>query len=75
MFKVIPFMGYISYHGNPQHVSSELEQIINAEASNGWVFIQIQELTTTKAGSSGCFGIGREDPHAISLAVLIFRHL
>ncbi|MDZ4803204.1 MAG: hypothetical protein SGI92_34020 [Bryobacteraceae bacterium] len=75
MYKVIPFQSYISYQGNAQQVSGELQNIINTEAANGWMFIQIQELTTFKAGTAGCFGFGAAPDRQLAMAVLGFRHV
>lgn len=73
MYKVLPFQGYIAHQGSPSQVSDDLANIINYEGANGWIFVQIQELTTYKAGTNGCFGFGAEPGCSISLAVLIFR--
>ena len=73
MYKVVPFQAHIANTGSGQDVATNLEQVITREVSAGWSFVQIQELTTSVAGSSGCFGLGATPSTTIYLSVLIFR--
>lgn len=73
MYKVVPFQAQISNAGSGQDLANGLQQIINQETSDGWDFAQIQELTTSIAGSSGCFGIGATPGTTASMSVLIFQ--
>lgn len=73
MYKVVPFQAHISNTGSGQDLAGGLQQIINHEATEGWAFVQIQELTTSVAGSSGCFGLGATPGTAVSMSVLIFQ--
>jgi hypothetical protein len=73
MYKVVPFQAHISNTGSGQDLATGLQQIINQEASDGWSFVQIQELTTSIAGSSGCFGLGATPGTTVSMSVLIFQ--
>jgi hypothetical protein len=73
VYKVVPFQAHISNTGSGQELATGLQQIINQEATGGWSFVQIQELTTSIAGSSGCFGLGATPGTMIYMSVLIFR--
>ena len=73
MYKVVPFQAHISNTGSGQDLATGLQQIINQETAAGWGFVQIQELTTSIAGSSGCFGFGATPGQTVSMSVLIFR--
>jgi hypothetical protein len=73
MYKVVPFKSYVTHNGNPGQISDELQNIINSEAGNGWIFVQLQELNTVRAGSNGCFGFGGKDAEHLTMAVLVFR--
>lgn len=73
MYKVVPYQAHISHTGSGQDVASGIQQIINQETGSGWTFVQIQELTTFVAGSSGCFGLGATPGTTIYLTVLIFK--
>lgn len=73
MYKVIPFQARISNTGSGQELATGLQQIINQEASGGWSFVQIQELTTSIAGSAGCFGLGATPGTTTYMSVLIFQ--
>ena len=73
MYKVVPFQAHISNTGSGQDLATGLQQIINQETANGWSFVQIQELTTSIAGSAGCFGFNATPGTTVSMSVLIFR--
>jgi len=73
VYKVVPFQAHISNTGSGQDLATGLQQIINQETSAGWGFVQIQELTTSIAGSSGCFGFGATPGQTVYMSVLIFR--
>ena len=73
MYKVVSFQASISNTGSGQDVAVALQRAIDQEATSGWEFIQIQELTTFVAGSSGCFGLGATPGTTTSMSVLIFK--
>ncbi len=73
MYKIVPFQAHISNAGSGQDLATGLQHIINQEASGGWTFVQIQELTTSIAGSSGCFGFGATPGTTVYLSVVIFQ--
>ncbi len=73
MHKVLPFHANISNSGSSQEVATAVERLIESQASDGWEFVQIQELTTSIAGSSGCFGLGATPGTTASMSVLIFK--
>jgi len=72
MYKVVPFQAHIANTGSGQDLANGLQQIINQEAAGGWSFVQIQELTTSIAGTSGCFGFGATPGNTVYMSVLIF---
>jgi zinc-ribbon domain/Domain of unknown function (DUF4177) len=73
VYKVVSFQASISSTGSGQDVAAALQRAIDQEATSGWEFVQIQELTTFVAGNSGCFGLGATPGTTTSLAVLIFK--
>ena len=72
-YKVVSFQASISNTGSGQDVAATLQRTIDQEANSGWVFVQIQELTTFVSGNSGCFGLGATPGTTTSMAVLIFK--
>ena len=72
-YKVVAFQASISNTGSGQDVAAALQRTIDQEATSGWVFVQIQELTTFVSGNSGCFGLGATPGTTTSMAVLIFK--
>ena len=73
VYKVVSFQASISSTGSGQDVAVALQRAIDQEATSGWEFVQIQELTTFVAGSSGCFGLGATPGTTTSMAVLVFK--
>jgi len=73
VYKVVSFQASISSTGSGQDVAAALQRAIDQEATSGWEFVQIQELTTFVAGNSGCFGLGATPGTTTSMAVLIFK--
>jgi hypothetical protein len=73
VYKVVSFQASISNTGSGQDVAAALQRAIDLEATSGWEFVQIQELTTFVSGNSGCFGLGATPGTTTSMAVLIFR--
>jgi hypothetical protein len=73
VYKVVSFQASISNTGSGQDVATSLQRAIDREATSGWEFLQIQELTTFVAGNSGCFGLGATPGTTTSMAVLIFK--
>ena len=74
-YKVVSFQASISNTGSGQDVAAALQRAIDQEATSGWGFVQIQELTTFVAGSSGCFGFGATPGTTTSMAVLVFKKI
>lgn len=72
-YKVVSFQASISNTGSGQDVAAALQRTIDHEATGGWTFVQIQELTTFVSGNSGCFGLGATPGATTSMAVLIFK--
>ena len=50
-YKVIPFP-------RSKNINDELQNIINAEAINGWKYVDHNYSHYLQPGSAGCFGIG-----------------
>ena len=73
VYKVVSFQASISNTGSGQDVAAALQHAIDQQATSGWEFVQIQELTTFVAGNSGCFGLGATPGTTTSMAVLIFK--
>lgn len=72
-YKVIPYVANITNKGKANDIAVGVENRITAMVAEGWEFVQIQELTTYQAGSSGCFGFGATPGRMVSVSVLIFK--
>jgi hypothetical protein len=72
-YKVVPFSAAISNTQDASHIASQVESIISREAAAGWEYINVTQLQTFKAGSSGCFGLGATPPITITTEFVVFR--
>jgi len=65
-YKVVPF---------PQtdNVHRDLENIINAEATNGYTYAGHQYSDKLRPGKEGCFGIGSEPTTTVHVGFVIFE--
>jgi hypothetical protein len=73
-YRVVPFSADVSSHQGGPAAASDLQSLINSEASNGWEFVDFEQVQTYKAGSSGCFGtsIGATEPETFTVTMVIF---
>jgi hypothetical protein len=73
-YKVVPFSASVASTQDASHVASQVESIISSNATNGWEYVDVHQLQTFKAGSSGCFGLGATPPTTITTEFVVFRH-
>jgi hypothetical protein len=72
-YKVVPFIAAInSLEGSPQ-VATQLEQLVQTWAENGWEYVRLESVATYVAGSSGCFGLGATPGRMTSYSMVVFR--
>jgi len=62
-YKVIPFKANIVAGEGAANAASQLEQMVNQQATQGWAFHSLETLETNvttpgQPGTSGCIGIG-----------------
>lgn len=72
-YRVVPFSADVRSHQGGSDAASDLQSLINSEASDGWEFVDFEQVQTYKAGSSGCFGIGATEPETFTVTMVIFR--
>lgn len=73
-YKVIPFAAHIDHKtGSSNHVSIQLEQIINKYSEQGWTYLQMESVTTHVMGNVGCFGFGAKPGFALVSNMLVFK--
>ncbi len=66
-YKVIPFKANIVAGEGAANAASQLEQMVNQQATQGWAFHSLETLETNvttpgQPGTSGCIGIGAPLP-------------
>jgi hypothetical protein len=71
-YKVAPFLGVLESGQTASTVASQLEQMINEHANQGWEFYQLNEVSIEVR--PGCLGkfLGRESDY-MRYDQLIFR--
>src|SRR5690606_20055493 len=58
-YKVVPFTAHIDHKtGFSNHVSLQLEQLINKYAEQGWEYLQMETVTKYVSRDTGRFGLG-----------------
>lgn len=72
-YKVVPFAAAVDSRQDAKAVVSEIENIIQRHASDGWEYVGVHQLQTFKAGSSGCFGFGATPPTTVTTEFVVFR--
>ena len=73
-YKVIPFAAHIDHKiGSSNHVSIQLEQIINKYSEQGWTYLQMETVTNHVMGNVGRFGFGAKPGFTIVSNMLVFK--
>ena len=71
--KVILFKAAIGNADNPSMAAKQLEDLISANAAEGWEYVRLESVDTFVAGTNGCFGFGAEPSRSVSIAMAVFR--
>ncbi|PHR15226.1 MAG: hypothetical protein COA40_03055 [Aequorivita sp.] len=73
-YKVIPFAAHLDHTtGYSNHVSIQLEQLINKYSEQGWTFLQMETVTNHVIGTAGCFGFGAKPGFTLVSNMLVFK--
>ena len=73
-YKVIPFTAHIDHKtGSSNHVSLQLEQIINKYSEQGWTYLKMETVTNHVSGDAGCFGLGAKPGFTLVSNMLVFK--
>lgn len=72
-YKTVPFNASIASSGGANDAANQLKSSIDSEASAGWEFCTLANISTNVAGDSGCFGLGAKPGYTTSVQVLVFR--
>jgi hypothetical protein len=71
-FKVVPFTAQITRNDTSITVANQMQKMIDSQLAQGWIYIRMDSVKTSVAGTSGCFGIGAEAGFTTTFNVLIF---
>ncbi len=72
-YKVIPFVANVANQQGSIVASSQLEELVNQMASEGWEYMRLESVDTYIEGNNGCFGIGAVQGRMTSFSMLVFR--
>lgn len=63
-YQAIPFIANIQKGQGAETAAEQLQQLINSQATNGWRYLQLEnvEIIIHDSGNKGCFGIGAVPP-------------
>lgn len=70
---VVPFAANIASTGNAKAASDQLEQLIRANATNGYEFYSLEDITTNVAPSDGCFGFGAKPGYTTTVQCIVLK--
>lgn len=72
-YKCVPFNPQTDPEAPAATIASKLEDVVKAEAADGWEFVGLENHATVVPGSTGCFGIDKSDPYRKTFSVAVFR--
>lgn len=72
-YKVVPFTASVASKEGSQTAASQLEKLCNDMATEGWEYLQLENVETYVEGSAGCFGIGAKPPVVTSFSMAVFK--
>ncbi|SRX73459.1 hypothetical protein [Aequorivita antarctica] len=74
IYKVIPFIVHTDHKtGYSNHVSLQLEQLINKYSEQGWTYLKIETVTNHVQGKKGCLGFGAKPGFTLVSNMLVFK--
>lgn len=72
-YRVVPFSADVGSHEGGSEAASNLEDLIQKMAADGWEFVDFEQVQTYKAGSSGCLGFFATEGETFTITMVIFR--
>lgn len=72
---VVPFVASIANNGTTADAAQQLQQLIQHYTTQGYRYVRLEQVTTTVAGTNGCFGIGATPAVVRSFSMAVFEHL
>ena len=70
---VVPFVASIANNGTAADAAQQLQQLIQQHTANGYRYVRLEQVTTTVAGTNGCFGLGATPATVRSLSMVVFE--
>lgn len=72
-YHVVPFVASIGLAQGAQEAASQLQQLIQSLASQGWEYVRLESVTTYVSGNPGCFGFGATASRITTFSMAVFR--
>ena len=70
---VVPFVASIANNGTAAQAAEQLQQLIQQHTAKGYRYVRLEQVTTTVAGTNGCFGLGATPATTRSLSMVVFE--
>jgi hypothetical protein len=70
---VVPFVASIANNGTAGQAAEQLQQLIEQHTQRGYRYVRLEQVTTTVAGTNGCFGLGATPATVRSLSMVVFE--
>lgn len=72
-YKVMPFNANLGQQDGAEKAASQLQDLIDAQLSEGYEFVSMGNIDTAVAPESGCLGFGAKPGFSTSVAVAVFK--
>jgi hypothetical protein len=72
-YRVLPFVANVAAAGADAAVATQLQDLCQKQASDGFEFVGLESVETWVAGSNGCFGFNKQPADHRSYSVAVFR--
>lgn len=70
---VVPFVASIANDGTAAQAAEQLQKLIVQYSAQGYRYVRLEQVTTTVAGTNGCFGVGATPATVRSLSMVVFE--
>lgn len=72
-YKVIPFVATANHQNqNSANIAKQLEDLIRVQASQGWNYIRLENVSTHIQPIKGCFGNTVQKGYLTSYQIVVF---
>lgn len=72
-YKVVPFVANLASKEGAKTTATQLEELINQMAKEGWEYVRLESVETYIGGETGCFGMGATPGKTTYFSMAVFK--